>query len=163
MVEVPTIARDAGPSRDRLLLAVGIVGSAFCLRLVFASLSVRLPEVVSATGIQPWQVGVLTTLPVLCLGLCAPAAPVLARRWGVERSLFGALLLIAVGTALRALGPVWALFSFSVLAGGAIAVANVLLPTLVKRDFPDRTALLTGAYVTAISGGAAFALSLIQL
>ncbi len=157
MVEVPTIARDAGPSRDRLLLAVGIVGSAFCLRLVFASLSVRLPEVVSATGIQPWQVGVLTTLPVLCLGLCAPAAPVLARRWGVERSLFGALLLIAVGTALRALGPVWALFSFSVLAGGAIAVANVLLPTLVKRDFPDRTALLTGAYVTAISGGAAFA------
>ena len=141
----------------RLLLAAGIVGTAFCLRLVFASLSVRLPEVVSATGLAPWQVGLLTTLPVLCLGLCAPIAPRLARRWGVERSLFAALLLIALGTALRALGPVWALFSFSILTGAAIATANVLLPTLVKRDFEDRTALLTGAYVTAISGGTALA------
>jgi CP family cyanate transporter-like MFS transporter len=142
---------------DRLLLAAGIVGSAFCLRLVFASLSVRLPEVVRATGLQPWQVGLLTTLPVLCLGICAPLAPRLARRWGTERTLFSALLLIALGTGLRALGPVWALFGFSILTGAAIATANVLLPTLVKRDFDDRTALLTGAYVTAISGGAALA------
>ncbi|OYW26834.1 MAG: cyanate transporter [Caulobacter sp. 12-67-6] len=141
----------------RLLLAAGIVGTAFCLRLVFASLSVRLPEVVGATGLAPWQVGLLTTLPVLCLGVCAPMAPQLARRWGIERSLFGALALVGLGTAGRALRPVWALFSFSILAGAAIATANVLLPTLVKRDFEDRTALLTGAYVTAISGGAALA------
>jgi CP family cyanate transporter-like MFS transporter len=144
-------------SGDRLLLAAGIVGTAFCLRLVFASLSVRLPEVVRATGLQPWQVGLLTTLPVLCLGICAPLAPRLARRWGTERSLFAALLLIALGTGCRALGPVWALFAFSILTGAAIATANVLLPTLVKRDFEDRTAVLTGAYVTAISGGAALA------
>ncbi|MDB5455443.1 MAG: major facilitator superfamily 1 [Caulobacter sp.] len=141
----------------RLLLAAGVIGAAFCLRLVFASLSVRLPEVARAMGLAPWQVGLLTTLPVLCLGLCAPLAPRLARRWGTERSLFGALALIGLGTAGRALGPVWALFSFSILAGAAIATANVLLPTLVKRDFEDRTALLTGAYVTAISGGAALA------
>ncbi len=141
----------------RLLSAAGIVGTAFCLRLVFASLSVRLPEVALATGLAPWQVGMLTTLPVLCLGLCAPLAPRLARWWGVERSLFAALALIGLGTAGRALGPIWALFSFSILAGAAIATANVLLPTLVKRDFEDRTALLTGAYVTAISGGAALA------
>lgn len=143
--------------RDRRLLAVAIVGAAFCLRLVFASLSVRLPEVALATGLAPWQVGLLTTLPVLCLGVFAPLAPRLAQLWGTERSLFGALLLIALGTACRALGPVWALFSFSILAGAAIATANVLLPALVKRDFQDRTALLTGAYVTAISGGAALA------
>ncbi|CAN5257280.1 MFS transporter [soil metagenome] len=141
----------------RLSLAAGIVGTAFCLRLLFASLSVRLPEVVRATGLTAWQVGLLTTLPVLCLGVCAPMAPWFARRWGTERSLFGALLLIGLGTAARALGPVWALFSFSILAGAAIATANVLLPTLVKRDFEDRTAVLTGAYVTAISGGAALA------
>jgi CP family cyanate transporter-like MFS transporter len=143
--------------KSRFLLAGGIVSTAFCLRLVFASLSVRLPEVVRATGLLPWQVGLLTTLPVLCLGLCAPLAPRFARRWGTERCLFGALLLIAVATAGRALGPVWALFSFSVLAGAAIAMANVLLPTIVKRDFEDKTAILTGAYVTAISGGAALA------
>lgn len=142
---------------DRRLLAFGIVGSAFCLRLVFASLSVRLPEVALATGLALWQVGLLTTLPVLCLGVFAPLAPRLAQLWGAERSLLGALVLIALGTACRALGPVWALFSFSILTGAAIAVANVLLPALVKRDFQDRSAWLTGAYVTAISGGAALA------
>ncbi|QTN20995.1 MFS transporter [Brevundimonas sp. AJA228-03] len=146
-----------GARGHRLLMAAGIIGTAFCLRLLFASLSVRLPEVVRATGLEPWQVGLLTTLPVLCLGLCAPLAPRLARRWGTERVLAGSLMLIGLGTACRALGPVWALFSFSILAGAAIAIANVLLPTLVKRDFEDRTALLTGAYVTAISGGAALA------
>jgi CP family cyanate transporter-like MFS transporter len=141
----------------RLMLATGIVGAAFCLRLVFASLSVRLPEVVHETGMTAWQVGLLTTLPVLCLGLCAPLAPRLAHRLGTERALFGALALIGLGTAGRALGAVWALFAFSILAGAAIAIANVLLPTLVKRDFEDRTAIVTGAYVTAISGGAALA------
>ena len=142
---------------NRLLLAVGMIATAFCLRLLFSSLSVRLPEVVRATGLEPWQVGLLTTLPILCLGLCAPLAPRLARRFGSDRSLFAALMLIAVGTACRALGPVWTLFSFSILTGAAIATANVLLPTLIKRDFEDRTAVLTGAYVTAISGGAALA------
>jgi len=153
----PAMSQNQVEHGGRLLLGAGIVGSAFCLRLVFASLSVRLPEVVRATGLEPWQVGLLTTLPVLCLGLCAPLAPGVARRWGAEPSLFGALALIALGTGLRALGPVWALFGFSILTGAAIATANVLLPTLVKRDFEDRTALLTGAYVTAISGGAALA------
>src|SRR5690606_19919510 len=124
---------------DRRLLAVGIVGSAFCLRLVFASLSVRLPEVALATGLAPWQVGLLTTLPGLCLGVFAPLAPRLARRWGMERSLVGALLVIALGTACRALAPVWALFSSSLLPGAAIATANVLLPAPVTRDFQGRS------------------------
>lgn len=142
---------------SRLLLGAGIVGIAFTLRLIFASLSVRLPEVVRGVGLSPWETSLLTMLPVLGLGLCAPAAPLLAGRWGAERTLFGALVVIAAATALRASGPAWSLFAFSILASAAVAIANVLLPSLVKRDFADRTALLTGLYVMAISGGAAFA------
>jgi CP family cyanate transporter-like MFS transporter len=142
---------------SRLLLGAGIVGIAFSLRLIFASLSVRLPEVVRATHLSAGWTSLLTTLPVLCLGLCAPLAPKLAGRFGIERILAAALALIAAGTALRAAGPVWALFAFSILAGAAIATANVLLPSLVKRDFEDRTSLITGLYVMGISGGAALA------
>ncbi|MDB5670773.1 MAG: major facilitator superfamily 1 [Alphaproteobacteria bacterium] len=142
---------------SRLLLGAGIVGIAFSLRLIFASLSVRLPEVVRALHLSALETSLATTLPVLCLGLCAPFAPRLAERFGIERCLFGALALIAAGTALRAAGPAWALFAFSILAGAAIATANVLLPSLVKRDFDDRTSLVTGLYVMGISGGAALA------
>lgn len=142
---------------SRLLLGAGIVGIAFTLRLIFASLSVRLPEIIAHTGLSAFGASLLTTLPVLCLGLCAPLSPRLAARWGSERTLFAALLLIALGTGLRALGPIWALFAFSLIAGAAIAIANVMLPSLVKREFEDRTSLLTGLYVMAISGGAALA------
>jgi CP family cyanate transporter-like MFS transporter len=149
---------DSPPRRQsRLLLGAGIVGLAFSLRLIFASLSVRLPEVVRATHLSALATSLLTTLPVLCLGLFAPVAPRLAGRFGIERCLFAALALIAAGTALRAVGPAWALFAFSILAGAAIATANVLLPSLVKRDFEDRTSLVTGLYVMGISGGAALA------
>lgn len=149
------VSNEFGGSRP--LRGAGIVAIAFTLRLIFASLSVRLPEVVRHTGLSPGATSLLTTLPVLCLGVFAPFAPRLARRWGSERLLFAALVLIALGTALRAIGSIWALFAFSLLAGAAIANANVLLPSLVKRDFEDRTSLVTGLYVMAISGGAALA------
>lgn len=139
------------------MLGAGLVGAAFTLRLIFASLSVRLPEIVRDTGMTAMDASLLTTLPVLCLGLCAPIAPYLARLWGADRTLFVALAMLGCGTVFRALGPAWALFGFSILAGGAIALANVLLPSLVKRDFEERSALVTGLYVMAISGGAALA------
>lgn len=151
------MSRSKAGTRSRFLLGAGIVGIAFTLRLIFASLSVRLPEIIRDTGLSGWGTSLLTTLPVLCLGLFAPLAPGLARRWGSERTLFAVLATIALGTALRAAGTLWALFAFSLLAAMAIAIANVLLPSLVKRDFEDHTSLLTGLYVMTISGGAALA------
>lgn len=143
--------------RPRALLVSGIVCTAFSLRMIFTSLSVQLPEIIRALSLSVSQVALLTTLPVLCLGLCAPLGPGIARRCGTERTLFGAMVLFAAGTALRATGAFWTIFVFSILACGATATANVLLPSLVKRDFADRSSLLTGLYVMAISGGAAFA------
>jgi len=151
------VAHEAAVRIRRLLLGGGIVGTAFTLRLVFASLSVRLPELTCDMGMTRYAASALVTLPVLCLGLGAPFAARIGQRWGIERTLFGALTLLVCATALRASGSEVALFAFSMLAAAAIAIANVLLPSLVKRDFANRTALLTGLYVTAISGGAAIA------
>src|SRR5690606_4787099 len=70
------------------------------------------------------------------------------------------VLLLAIGTAIRGVGSVSLLFVGTAIAGACIAVGNVLLPGLVKRDFPDRTALLTGLYTMALCGGAAAAAGL---
>ena len=64
----------------------------------------------------------------------------------MERALFGALVFVAAGIGLRSSGPVWALFLGTGTLGAGIAVANVLLPSLLKRDFPSRVTGLTGAY-----------------
>lgn len=139
----------------RLLLGLSLILIAFNLRPLFGSLSVLLPEVMRDTGLTASGASFLTTLPLLCLGLFAAPAPALARRFGPERTLFGALLLICAGTLLRGSGSLPALFFASALAGAGIAIGNVLLPGLVKRDFASRAAMMTGLYTLAICAGAA--------
>ncbi|GAB2890753.1 CynX/NimT family MFS transporter [Paralcaligenes ginsengisoli] len=140
-----------------ILLGLSLMLIAFNLRPVFSSLSVLLPEIIRQTGLSSANAGYLTTLPVLCLGLFAPLAPKLAQRFGVERTLLGMLVLLALGTALRGYGGIFTLFIGSALAGASIAVGNVLLPSLVKRDFAHHAATMTGLYTMALCGGAAAA------
>jgi CP family cyanate transporter-like MFS transporter len=123
------------------LLGLSIVLIALNLRSVFSSLSAIL-------------------LPVFCLGAFAFPAPALARRFGTERVLLAAMLLIGVGTALRGFGSVPLLFIASAMAGAGIAVCNVLLPGLVKRDFGHRLGLMMGLFTMGVCGSVVFAASL---
>ncbi|UST56026.1 MFS transporter (plasmid) [Comamonadaceae bacterium OTU4NAUVB1] len=148
-------SRADGPAARRLLLGLSVVLIAFNLRPVFSSLSVVLPDIVAATGLSAAGASALTTLPVVCLGLFAMPAPALGRRLGLERALLICMAMITAGTALRGTGSVALLFLASALAGMGIAVSNVLLSGLVKRDFARRSALMMGLYTMAVCGGAA--------
>jgi len=130
------------------------------LRTVFSSFSAILPEITAAAGLPSWAVTALTTAPVTLLGVFAPLAPRLARRFGAEHVLLGAMALLALGLALRGLplpgaGAVPLLLAGTVACGAAIALGNVLLPSLVKRDFAHRLGLMSGLYTTAICASAA--------
>ncbi|MBB3562103.1 CP family cyanate transporter-like MFS transporter [Rhizobium sp. BK512] len=144
----------------RFLLGASLVLIAFNLRPVFSSASALLPEIRGELGLSPLGASLLTTLPVVCLGAFSSLAPRLAQRIGTERTLLGVLLLLTLGTALRGFSSVPLLFFGTALAGAAIAVGNVLLPGLVKRDFAANTALMTGLYTMALCAGAASAAGL---
>ena len=141
----------------RLLLGASLVLIAFNLRPVFSSASALLPEIAQTFALSATGIGLLTTLPVVCLGAFSPMAPWLAQKIGTERTLLGVLALLMLGTALRSFHSVPLLFLGTALAGACIAVGNVLLPGLVKRDFPDKAALMTGCYTMALCAGAAAA------
>lgn len=149
---LPTPAATRG---RRVLLALSVVLIAFNLRPVFSSLSVVLPEIMSSTGLSPGGASLLTTLPIICLGLFAMLAPRLGRSFGTERTLLGCMVLILVGTLLRGTGSLPLLFVATAVAGSGIAVANVLLSGLVKRDFAGQAALMMGLYTMAVCAGAA--------
>jgi MFS transporter, CP family, cyanate transporter len=102
----------------------------------------------------------LTAAPVLCFGVLAPVAPAMARRLGAERILLLAMLPILVGVLARAAGGTAALFAGTVLAGAGIALANVLVPSIVKGRFERGIGAVTGFYVAALTGGAALAAGL---
>lgn len=155
-------ADDEPVSRPSLLrhpafLLFGLVLVALNLRPALSSISPLLGEVSASLHLSAAAAGLLTTLPVLCLGLFAPFAPRLARRFGAERVILGILLLLALGIVLRSLFAVPGLFAGSLLAGASIGIIGVLLPGIVKRDFPKQAGSMTGVYTMALCLGAATA------
>ena len=162
--QVPTSGSQAGsslPPRQRLGRELPIILLvAFNLRAALVALSPVLDEVRHDTGLSSSGAGLLLTLPVLCFAGFSPAATRLARRWGLDRVLLYAMVLLVAGILARLVHPVIALFAGTVVLGAAIAAANVLLPALVKRDHAARIGLMTGSYVTALSVGATAAAGL---
>ncbi len=139
------------------LLLLGLILVALNLRPALSSMAPLLSEVSKSLGLSAAQAGLLTTLPVLCLGLFAPLAPVLARRFGAERVVLGILLTLAGGIVLRSSFGQIGLFAGSILAGASIGIIGVLLPGIVKRDFAKQAGTMTGVYTMALCLGAAMA------
>jgi MFS transporter, CP family, cyanate transporter len=153
-------ADDAGvqaarPAAHRLWIVLGLVCVAFNLRPALSSVAPVLAEIQRGTGLSATLAGVLTTAPVLCLGVFGPLAPRLARRSSAEAVVAAFLLVLAAGLALRGVGSVPALFLGMILSGAAIGVIGVLVPGLIKRDFPGHAALMTGLYTMVLCLGAA--------
>jgi len=143
-----------------VLAAVGIMLVAANLRPAVVAVAPLVGEIKAATGWSSAVTGLLTTLPVLVFGLVSPLAPRCAARIGIERTVFAAMIALLVATAVRLVPSPVALFGGSVLAGAGIGLCNVVLPSLIKRDFPHRSGLMTGLYSMTLSGGAAVSAAL---
>ncbi|WP_245623032.1 CynX/NimT family MFS transporter [Spirillospora albida] len=147
--------RSAGPATAWAL--VGLVLLTINLRAAITGIPPLLAELRDVFGLTGVQVGLLTTLPVLCLGVFASLAPVLARRFGAEAVIAGALMMITVGIVLRVVAEPIALFLGTVVAGAGIALGNVLMPSIIKRVFPSRVGSLTGLTMTVMAASGALA------
>lgn len=147
-------------TRSTLGLVVAIFLVGLNLRPALTSLGPVLPAVRADTGLGAWGAGLLTTLPVLCLGLLAPPATHWGQRWGTERLLAVALGLLALGSAVRGMAGLYGLFAGTLMAGCAIGIAGSLLPGIVKKDFPRHADLMTGLYTMALCLGASLAAGL---
>jgi CP family cyanate transporter-like MFS transporter len=151
------VASATGRPWGRAAVGLGLVLIAFNLRTVFSSLSPLLPEMMAGLGVSPAEASLVTTGPIICLGLFAPITPALAARYGAERILLIMLGALTFGSALRAIPSFPVTVGASLLAGAAIATMNVLMPSMVKRYFSDRPALMTGSYSMMMCVGASLA------
>ena len=141
--------------RRHLLLIAGILFIASTLRVTFTGAAPLLDAIRADYGLSTAQTGMLTTLPLLAFGLVSPLAAGVGRRLGIERSLLVALVLICLGIGLRSLPSTALLFGGTAIIGCGIALGNVLLPDLIKRDFSQHVARMTGAYSITMGGAAA--------
>lgn len=136
--------------------ALGLVLVAFNLRPAVASV----PPVLGELGLGSTTESLLVTIPVLCFGVGALAGPRLRRIFGEERAIFMLIALLVTAIVVRAAFLGWTLFPATAVIGLSIAVLNVLMPSLVKRRFPDRPGAMTSAYVASATLGPALAAGL---
>ena len=106
------------------------------------------------------QAGMLTTLPLLAFAFFSPLASKLALKSGLEQALMYSLILVFSGITVRSLGSSTTLFMGTLIIGVGIAIANVLLPSLIKRDFPSKAVTITAAYVLSMGIGSTISASL---
>ena len=144
-----------------MALFLGIVLIALNLRAPFTALAPVLTFIQQDFALSTAAVGALTSLPLLAFAVFSPLSATLAERFGLERTLFAALAVVAVGIALRSTGSIWLLFAGTAIIGMGIAQGNVLVPSLIKRDFSQNVAAVTGAYALAMGVGGALGSSVV--
>ncbi len=145
------LSKTVGNRRSRIFILTAIILMAANLRPTITGVGPLIDFISRGTGLSPTLSGLVTTLPLISFGLISPMAPRIANRLGIERTLFSGLMILALGTLLRSEGSSAALLAGMFLIGAGVAIGNVLLPSLIKRDFPTQVGLLTGTYVTVMN------------
>jgi MFS transporter, CP family, cyanate transporter len=117
-----------------------------------------LPRIEASLDISHAVAGLLSTIPVLCMGVFATIAPPLLRRYGSKPAIGGALAVIGVAGLIRTIMPgAVAVLVLTVPIGVGIAVAGTLLPVVVREEHARRPAFATGVYVAGINVAATLA------
>ncbi|WP_261167375.1 MFS transporter [Microbacterium sp. Marseille-Q6965] len=139
-----------------LLAAIGVI--AVNMRVTITGVGPLLEQMSETTGNSVTVLSTLTSVPVFTWALLSPFAHPAARRFGLNRVVLAALVLLAIGTAVRSLpGPEFSLWFGTALIGVSLALANVLLPAVVKRSFGTRVPLVTSMYTALFAGCGALA------
>ncbi|MBW1639031.1 MFS transporter [Microbacterium resistens] len=162
MLHTDTLPASTHPRRTRirpsaLLVLIGILLVAGNLRAAITTVGPVLPEIARSTQISSLLSSALISLPLVAFALVSPIAPRIAHRLGLERTIGISLLLLVAGLIARSTPPLALLWIGTALIGVSIAILNVVLPALIKRDFPDKIAQVTGGYSAVQSTFAAVA------
>ena len=141
------------------LALLGILLTTLVLRPPVASVGPLVAELEAKLHLGSLEVGLLTSIPVFCFGLGAFASPAIVRRFGIDKTLLVLQALIAISIAGRLWFGFIGLLVGTTVIGLSIAVANVILPGIVRARFPERIGIVTATYTMTLAAAASFAAS----
>ncbi|WP_343965463.1 MFS transporter [Kribbella koreensis] len=144
-------------ARRSSLIAASVFLVALCLRPAITAVGPLLPQIGLDEGLGEGALGVLGALPLVAFGLASPLVHRLPKWLGMERAVFVSLLVLAAGSVLRSYTGSVGLWLGTLVIGASIAVGNVLVPVLIKRDYAGHVSRAMSIYTAFITGGAALA------
>ena len=142
--------------KQSLFFVLGIVLIGTVLRSPFTALPTILGDIAQGLGVEVNSLGILTSLPLLMFALFSAFASRLAQKIGLEHLFTYCLLLLTVGSVIRIFNlPL--LYLGTLIIGASIAIFNVLLPSMIQANQPQKISLLTTLYVTSMGVSTAIA------
>ena len=156
----PGTSSPAGPAHRAAgtgLILLGIMLIAVNLRLAVSSTGDLLDQLGTSLHLSSGVQSFLTAVWPFAFAVGGISGSWLARRFTAGTVIAAALAALAAGQVVHSLHDTAALVLGSVLAGLGIALANVLLPVVVRQYFPQRVGQVTGMYAMVLSAGAATA------
>ena len=142
--------------KQSLFFVLGIVLIGTVLRSPFTALPTILGDIAQGLGVEVSSLGILTSLPLLMFALFSAFASRLAQKIGLEHLFTYCLLLLTIGSVIRIFNlPL--LYLGTLIIGASIAIFNVLLPSMIQANQPQKISLLTTLYVTAMGISTAIA------
>ncbi len=145
-------------SQYNIAAVIGLLVLSIALRPAIISVGPILLLIQQHFHLSYTQAALLTSIPDVCMGVFALMVPNLTRRFGIDRCVVVALLLLGVATLLRALSPNGFLLLGSTFAASVgIALAGAMTGGWIKTHFPHRAALFMGIYAAGLSVGATLA------
>lgn len=147
-------------SRKAAVVVALVFVVALNLRPSITSVGPLLPRIGADEHLGEGLQGLLGALPLLAFAAVSPLVHRVSRRIGTDRAVLAALVVLALGIALRSGAGTAGLWAGTAVLGAAIAVGNVLVPAIVKRDYPRHVSRATGVYSACIAVSAASASAL---
>ncbi|MBB3257123.1 CP family cyanate transporter-like MFS transporter [Paraburkholderia bannensis] len=156
--------RPRKPDVSAIVWYATIVAIGLNLRPLLTSISPLMTTIRAATGLSFSGASLLTSLPVVAMGLGAFGTGLLARRLGETRGVALGLIAIAAACGARAFAATGgALMLTAIAAGAGVAAIQALLPAVMKQRFAHRVPLAMGLFSASIMGGGGLGASLSPL
>ncbi|MFT4185762.1 MAG: MFS transporter [Micrococcaceae bacterium] len=127
------------------------------MRPAITSVGPLLPQIGKDMKLSESAQGILSSLPLVAFALVSPLVPRFSKRLGTERAVVLALIFLSIGTLIRSYGGPSGLWLGTIIIGSAITFGDVLIPTIIRRDYKGNISLATSIYAGCIGGGAALA------
>ncbi len=138
-------------NNEKAILIIGIIFIAFNMRAPITAVGPVLELIKSEYSLSNSMAGLITTIPLLAFAVVSPFVAKINNYLGYGKALMLGLLLLVMGELIRSYIGLLGLFIGTAFIGVGIAIANVLLPTIIKLKFSENVGIMTSVYTTSMS------------
>lgn len=153
----------------KVLVMLGIIILALTLRTPITGVGAILSSIKEIFNINNTVAGLLTTMPLISFAVFSQLVPSISSKLGLEKTIFYSVIIVSLGLFLRFYINSYILFISTFIIGVGITFGNVLMPSIVKKYFPEKIGLLTGAFAmlmtisASVAAGLSYPISKINL